>query len=291
VARSRRLRLALLVIGAALGTVRTATPIAAQGTKDTHGEQRIAWQGRGLRYAGCLQFLVSPERVGDLLENGWLPLRADADSALGPAIRSTVESDAKYAAWTPGQVCVIRVDAFTGEGRSEPNSSAEGDLIVLAAIAGTPREGGPPAMQADPFQVSDWRLIEAARTHFLRLDGTDAQVARPDEGLPERLTVKLGRATLAWDGFAPVAAPAAADSGAAAPVDAVTWRWQLAGGNSHWTVVCRLKPAARRGYSGGVTIAGKGDLAKALSASPIMFVGQVYRGGSAEIEFERSADR
>jgi hypothetical protein len=279
------------VIGAALGTAGTAMPLAAQGAKDAHDEQRIAWQGRGLRYAGCLQFLVSPERVGGLLEDGWRPLRADADSALGPAVRSTIESDAKYAAWTPGQVCVIRVDALTGEGRSDPNSSAEGDLIVLAAIAGTPREGGPPAMQADPFQVSDWRLIEAARTHSLRLDGTDAKLARPDEGLPERLTVKLGRATLAWDGFAPVAAPVAADSGAAATaIDPVTWRWQLAGGNSRWTVVCRLKPAARRGYSGGVTVAGKGDLAKALSASPIMFVGQVYRGGSAEIEFERSAD-
>jgi hypothetical protein len=288
VGRPLNLRLAALAIGAALGTGASAAPLAAQGADAARHEQPIAWHGRGLRYAGCLQFLVSPERAGDLLEDGWRPIRADADSALGPAIRSTIESDAKYAAWTPGQVCVIRVDALAGEGRSDPNSSAEGDLIVLAAIAGTPQESGPPAMQADPFQVSDWRLIEAARTHFLRLDGTDAKVGRPDEGLPERLTVKLGRATLAWDGFAPVAASAAADSGAPS-VDPVIWRWQLAGRNSRWTVICRLNPAARRGYSGGVTVAGKGDLAKALSASPIMFVGQVYRGGSAEIEFERSA--
>jgi hypothetical protein len=147
-------------------------------------------------------------------------------------------------------------------------------------------------MQADPLQVSDWRLIEAGRTHFLRLDGTDAKIGRPDENLPERLTVKLGRATLSWDGFAQVATAAGADSGAAATgMDPVTWRWQLAGGNSRWTVTCRLMPLARRGYSGGVTVAGKGGLAKALSASPIMFVGQVYRGGSAEIEFDRSAQR
>jgi hypothetical protein len=279
----------------ALGGAACLLPSVAHGQRadDGKSDPQIVWQGQGLRYAGCLQFLVSPDKTGDLLDSDWRPLRADADSTLPPALRHTIEGEPQYAGWTPGQVCVMRFNGMSPAGHAQAGKQpSEGQLVVLVAIAGTSRDDPQPMMQATSVQTSDWRLAEASRSYRLRLEDTDARFSQFSETSGERLTLRIKGATLAWDGLAPVAAAAgSSDSGSAAGTDSpgpVTWHWSLAGPqNAHWSLTCRLVPAARRPYSGAVSVSGKSDLAKALRASPILFVGPLYTGGAGEFGFQR----
>ncbi len=287
---TRRLRRrAVLAVGGAACLL----PAVAHGQRadDARSDRQIVWQGQGLRYAGCLQFLVSPDKTGDLLDSDWRPLRADADSTLPPALRRTIEAESQYAGWTPGQVCVMRFERMSAAGHNDvARQPTTGQLVLLVAIAGTAKDGTPPGMQATSVQTSDWRLQEASRSHRLRLEEAHAGFTQLSETSGERLTVKIKGATLAWDGLSPASAAAGSDSGSAVgdSPGPVTWRWSLAGTqNAHWSLTCRLDPAARRPYSGAISISGNSELAKALRGSPILFVGPLYTGGAGEIDFQR----
>jgi hypothetical protein len=48
-----------------------------------------------------------------------------------------------------------------------------------------------------------------------------------------------------------------------------------------------LTPTWSRALVGSLRVEGKGDLAKLLKASPIRFVGPLYRGGGGELRFTR----
>jgi hypothetical protein len=65
--------------------------------------------------------------------------------------------------------------------------------------------------------------------------------------------------------------------------------WSVPGirGSGLWTVRMAVSPAWTRPLVGSLTVEGKGDLAKALKASPTHFVGPLYFGGSVELRFSR----
>ena len=64
--------------------------------------------------------------------------------------------------------------------------------------------------------------------------------------------------------------------------------WSVSGLRGQmWNARLIRTPSWSRPLVGSLTVEGKGDLAKALKASPIRFVGPLYIGGGGELHFSR----
>ncbi|HET9727611.1 MAG TPA: hypothetical protein VFP28_11895, partial [Gemmatimonadales bacterium] len=190
----------ILSLAAALA----AAPLQAQDS----GSDATTWELGGLRSAFCLQLLLDPasELLHDL-PTGWHAVPASAAAGLHVSLRSVIEDQTEFAAWSPSRLCFATVDTirtkdFSLADRSGRHPQLFGFWTVLAAgPSGTPQD-----VALDLFANSD-RLIRSARLagqelHEARL--TVGKVPAEDEnGVPssdDRFQVKLGGTVVTWDG-------------------------------------------------------------------------------------------
>jgi hypothetical protein len=96
----------------------------------------------------------------------------------------------------------------------------------------------------------------------------------------DRFQVKIRKTLITWDGH-----PAKDSTQTNGSVEIVWASSETSSpkGNGHLT----LTPQWSSPMVGSLKVEGKDDLAKALRASPVRFVGPVYRGGGGEIELSR----
>jgi hypothetical protein len=270
----------ILSLAAALA----AAPLQAQDS----GSDATTWELGGLRSAFCLQLLLDPasELLHDL-PTGWHAVPASAATGLHVSLRSVVEDQTEFAAWSPSRLCfaavdTIRTNAFSLADRSGRHPQLFGFWTVLAAgPSGTPEN-----VALDLFANSD-RLIRSARLggqelHDARL--TVGKVPAEDEnGVPssdDRFQVKLGGTVVTWDGRL------AGDS--AAVTEPVENTWTVTGMRGGVvTGSLTLSPSRSQPMAGSLKVDGKNELAKALRASPTRFAGPAYRGGVGKVSFAR----
>jgi hypothetical protein len=261
-----------------------AVPVKAQDNEPT----TTTWELEGLRSAFCVQLLLDP--ASELLHDlpaGWRAVPASAAANLHLSLRSVIQGQTDYAAWSPSQLCFTTVDTIRAKDFSLADKSGRrpqlfGYWTVLASgPSGTPQD-----VALSLFANSD-RLIHSARVaqqelHEARL--TVGKVPAEDEnGVPsseDRFQVKLSGAVVTWDGHL------AGDSASVA--QPVTNTWAVSGMRGGVvTGSLTLSPARSQPMAGSLKVDGKNDLAKALRASPTRFAGPSFGGGTGKVTFAR----
>jgi hypothetical protein len=245
-----------------------------------------SWQLEGLRRVFCVQLLLAP--AAEILKDlppGYRPVPASEDAELHLSLRSVVEGQPEFAAWSPSRLCfdavdTVRTDEYTLTDRNGRRPQLFGTWTVLAA-----GPNGPPADVAlELFSNSD-RLIHSARQAGQAVREARLVVglvpSEDENGVPssdQRFQVKLGKTVVTWDGHA------ARDSTAIREPVRRTWAVTgVRGGIATGEVV--LSPGFARAMPGSLKVDGKDELDRALKASPTRFAGPIYLGGSGSISF------
>lgn len=264
-----------------------ATPTVPLWAQDAQSEA-ITWELGGLRSAFCVQLLLA--HTSELLSGlptGYHAVPASAAPNLHVSLRSVIEGQTEFAAWSPSRLCFTTVDAVRAKDFSlTDRSGRRPQLFALWTVLAAGPSGTPEDVAIELFANSD-RLIHSARQagqemHEARL--TLGKVPAEDEnGVPsteDRFQVKLGGTVVTWDGHL------AGDSAAVAEPVQNTWvtvgsKSSVASGS------LALTPTRSQPMAGSLKVDGKNEFAKALRASPTRFAGPAYRGGNGKLTFGR----
>jgi hypothetical protein len=124
-------------------------------------------------------------------------------------------------------------------------------------------------------------LSRAAEGTGVSMEEVRASVSDAPDSIADTYSVKVGKTLLVWNGRA------AGDS--TRVTQPIAESWSLVGLRSLgiWQTELAFAPQWSRPLVGSFRVEGKGDLAKALKASPIRFVGPLYRGGGGRLRFRR----
>jgi hypothetical protein len=228
-----------------------------------------------------VRFLVEPKHARELLEKGFDLIPARADSNLHPALHQIVQSQPEFAGWTPSRVCFYFANAFrVGNRRVAEKDPRKYQMLSVWSLATREQAGGARRDLALDLFASRNSLIRAAETNGVRVNDAHSVVADQADTTFDSYSVKLNRTLLIWQGRA------AGDS--VHHVEPIRETWQVPGRRAGvWSAEFVIKPAWSRALVGSLTVEGKGDLAKALRASPIRFVGPLYSGGSGALALSR----
>ncbi len=239
------------------------------------------WTLRGLRESYCVRFLVEPGAAAKQLQDGFLLLQADKDQSLHPALRGVIDAQPEFASWTPSRVCFFYSDAVdVGERRIAEKDGRTAQLIGIWSIAAVEQRNGTPRDLAVDLFAGHGRLVRAAEDAKVALRHSESSVSPVPETSDREYNVKLGKTRLIWKGRA------VGDS--VMVKQPIEESWFVAGtARMVWDARMTLRPAWSRAGAGVLSVEGKDALAKALKASPIRFVGPLYRGGDGELRFSR----
>ncbi len=269
-------------------------PSALQAQEENRSAEASVWRLNQLNTGFCVQLLLDSATLAKELPAAYRPVRADRAADLHPAIRSVVENQPEYAAWTPSSLCMYffeEVDA--GRVRVANRNPRKAPMLGLWTAAAAADSGGAVAASAAAggqdyvleFLTNNGRLAGTGRRGGLPLRETSSNVGKvtetDEDGRPstdDRYQLKLGKARIVWDGRL------ATDS--TSPHGAMVRGWVVEGTSGGW-VNGRMSLTAdwQRGMVGSLKVEGDDRFARAFKASPIRFVGPLFRGGGGEIRF------
>lgn len=256
-----------------------ATSLGAQTGAQVKGDR--VWNLQGLRAGYCVRFLVAPAMAADEVQNGFLALRADQDSTLHSALRHVIQAQPEFARWIPSSLCFYYTDAVQVGGRRIAEKNPRIAQMVGIWSLGTVEQGS--GTRRDivlDMYASRERLRNAAEADLVRLHEAEAGYRAPTDSSGTEYRQKIGKTQLIWSGRT---------AGDSARVETpIVETWQVPGMRGvSWGARLSLTPAWGRGLAGSLRVEGKGDLAQALKASPIRFVGPFYHGGGGQLRFTR----
>ena len=198
------MRVSFLLGCAAAALLVTATPLRGQ---DAQGEA-TTWQLGGLRAGFCVQLLLDPNsELLRELPSGVHPVPASAAAGLHLSLRSVIEGQTEFGAWSPARICFTTVDTIrTKDFSLTDRSGRHPQLFVLWTVLAAGPSGTPEDVALDLFANSD-RLIRSARLAGQELHEAKVMVgkvpAEDENGVAstdDRFQVKLGGTTITWDG-------------------------------------------------------------------------------------------
>lgn len=273
-----------VILGLAALLATAAVPLEAQGAQS----EAITWELGGLRSSFCVQLLLDPtsELLRDL-PSGYHAVPASAAPNLHVSLRSVIEGQSEFAAWSPSRLCFTTVDAVrTKDFSLTDRSGRRPQMFALWTVLAVGPSGTSQDVAIELFANSD-RLIRSARQAGQEMREarlTIGKVPTEDEnGVPsneDRFQVKLGGTVVTWDGHL------AGDSAAVA--EPVQQTWVTVGARSSVaTGSLALTPGRSQPMAGSLKVDGKNEFAKALRASPTRFAGPAYRGGDGKVIFGR----
>jgi hypothetical protein len=265
-------------LGVAIATC-WASSMAAQGTTQVKDER--IWNLQGLRAGYCVRFLVDPATADQATKGGSRLVRADQDESLHPALRHAIQEQSEFASWAPSSLCFYYTDAVQlGNRRIVEKNARIAQMIGIWTVAAVEQAGGTRRDLALDMYASRERLRTAAADNLVLLHEVDAgfRASTDTSGTEYRQTI--GKTQLVWSGRT---------AGDSTKIETpIVDRWQLPGVRGvTWLAQLSLTPAWERGLVGSLRVEGKGNLANAMKASPIRFVGPFYRGGGGQIRFTR----
>jgi hypothetical protein len=256
-----------------------AAPLVAQARSD--GRQGPVWTLEGLRTGQCVRFLLDPTVARRALHDGARLLPASGDETLHPALRGVIDEQPEFAAWTPSSMCLLYGDALhLGGRRFGGKDPRKRQMIGLWTVAAAEQGGGARRDVVLNFFGVGGGLVQAAGQAKVKLNQAQSSVSKVPGTDNELYAVKIGKTRLAWNGRA------VGDSTRVEQPIQESWAVQGTSGMV-WLVHATLKPEWSRALVGVLSVEGKDDLAKALKASPIRFVGPLYQGGGGELRFSR----
>jgi hypothetical protein len=208
---------------------------------------------------------MDPASAGERLPSGYKPLAASSVE-LRNGLRRLVTDEPTYAAWIPASFCAFYADTITIDGRQvsdkslkEAQDSASHGAVVLLAS-------------------SNWRTQKPAEAALLPVMKAEMQLAKVPESTDDRYEFSLGKTQIIFDGH-----PAVDSVGVPFALNQRFASTGLRGTSWHMSV--EFRDLSARPLVGAFRVEGKDDLAKALRASPVRFVGPVYDGGSGTVSF------
>jgi hypothetical protein len=255
--------------------------LAALVTSDAEGQGGEGWTQSRLRRGFCIEFLADSGEVRDLLPDGAMPLRADRVGDLHPALARAIREQPEFAAWAPAEICYFVFDQLEVAGKQLQPTGTSGEMLGLFSIAARQLDdGGRGADVLRQLFSSNWRARKAVENGEVKIETVPFTLGPIPKTSDERMTTKLGRTQLRWDGHVVV--------GDSAPVPGpLTRRWLVRGDDRRDRLMTlRLAPTSSRSMVGTLNVQGKDRLAKLLRASPIRYLGPEYRGGDGIIDFE-----
>ncbi len=270
--------------GVAVGLALMAAPLGAQSQRTPAG----VWRMEGLRGAFCILFLVDPKVASRSLPAGLELVSAGQADNLHPSLAAEVRARPDLGAWSPSHLCFYSLDTIqTADYVLRDKKGRKTQVLGLWTVSGSESGSGKKRDVALMFLTTNGRLIRTGKTVGQPLREMSAKLGKvptvDENGVPnsdDRFQVKIGKTLVTWDGH-----PAADSSKVDGSVD-IAWAasaaTELAGKGS-----LTLTPQWASPMVGALKVEGKDDLAKALSASPVRFVGPRYHGGGGEIHLER----
>lgn len=256
-----------------------ASSLLAQAAPEVKDVQ--VWGLQGLRTGYCVRFLIAPSAAARELRDGFLPIRADEDKTLHPALRQVIQGQPEFAFWTPSSLCFYHLDAVQlGNRRIADKDARKAQMLAVWSLATTEKGSGPRRDLVLDLFSGRGALTRAAEASRVRLQEANAAVSNAADTLPDIYRVEVGRVRLVWTGRL---------VGDSTKVDRpIQEPWQVKGLRAGvWRADLKLNPSWSRAVVGSLRVEGKGDLAKVLKASPIRFVGPFYWGGGGELRFYR----
>lgn len=274
-----------LLLGLAVAArIASPAPLAAQA-----GDSEVpGWRMAGLRSGFCVQLLLDP--ASELLHDlppGYTPVEASKTGDLHRSLRDVVVDQPEFASWSPSRLCFQAVDTIrTSEFTLGDRSGRHPQLFAIWTVTATGPDGAAHDVALQIFANSQ-RLVRSGRLAGQPVQQAQLKVGKvPEEdanGVPssdDRFEVKLGKATLTWDGRL------AGDSVAVrAPLETAWTAMAVRGAVVKGRLT--LSPSVSRAMVGSLKVDGKDGFAKALRSSPTRFAGPAYQGGGGTISFGR----
>ena len=262
----------------AAATLCGALPLLAQDAAT--GRKGPVWTLEGLQEGQCVRFLMDPDDVAKQLRAGSRLVRAGQDQALHPSLRSVVEQQPEFASWAPASLCLYYAAAIRlGARRLGSKDPRKRQMLGVWAVAATEQGGNRRDLVLELFGASG-ELAHSAEQAKVKLREARSSRSKPAQSENDLYGVRVGKTHLMWNGRA------AGDSTRVEGPLRELWLTKGASGTM-WRVQTTVQPTWTRPLVGVLTVEGKGDLAKALKASPTRFVGPLYFGGSVELRFSR----
>ncbi|HEY8195968.1 MAG TPA: hypothetical protein VIG04_03230 [Gemmatimonadales bacterium] len=254
-------------------------PLVAQEQSD--GRAGPVWTLEGLSPGQCVRFLVDPSIGRRGLYEKMRLLPAGQDESLHPALRSAIEGQPEFATWIPSSLCLFYSDAVSLSGRRFGGKGPrKRPMIGIWAVAATEQGSGARRDILLDFVGVGSGLSQAAANAKVKLSEAQSSVSKVPGSDNDLYEVKIGNTRLIWNGR-----PVGDSTQVEQPIQE-SWLGKGTSGTV-WRIEATFKPEWSRAMVGMLSIEGKDDLAKALKASPIRFVGPVYRGGGGRLRFSR----
>lgn len=196
------------------------------------------------------------------------------------ALHRVVQSQPEFGSWTASRVCFYFADAFqVGNRRVAEKDRRKYQMLSVWSLSTREKGGARRDLALDLYSSRDG-LIRAGEANGIRLEQAHSVVADQPDSTFDTYSVKLERTLLVWRGRA--------THDSTRITEPIQELWQVPGRRGQtWSGRFIMRPAWSQSLVGSLTVEGKGDLAKALRASPIRFVGPLYSGGAGELTFSR----
>jgi len=269
-----------MILGLAVATwCGAAAPLVAQAR--SAGREGPVWTLQGLRTGQCVRFLVDPTVARRALSDGARLLPAERDESLHPALRSVIDGQPEFATWIPSSLCLYYGDALNlGGRRFGGKDPRKRQMIGLWAVAASEQGSGARRDVLLDFFGVGGGLVQGAGNAKVKLSEAQSAVSKVSGTDNDLYDVKIGKTRLTWTGRV------VGDSTRVEQPIQESWLGKGTSGMV-WRVHATFKPEWSRPLVGVLSVEGKDDLAKALKASPIRFVGPRYYGGRGELRFSR----
>jgi hypothetical protein len=268
-----------VTLGVAIAACWGPSLLSAQ-TADELKESRN-WGFQGLRAGYCVRFLVEPGAAAKELRQGFHLLTAQQDQLLHPALRQVLQSQPEFASWIPSNICFYFMDAVqVGRNRVVERDRRSYQMIGVWTLAALEQKEGARRDLVLDMYASRAGLLRAAEAAQIRLHEAHSVVSDRADSSSDAYSIKVGKTLLVWTGRP------AGDSSRVEQSLQESWSVSGRRGNIKAARLV-LQPAWSWPLVGSLRVEGKGDLAKALKASPIRFVGPLYRGGRGQLLFFR----
>jgi hypothetical protein len=276
------------MLAVAVGVVPAQLEAQEEEKGDNEEELTRVWRIDGLRTGFCVQLLVNPGDLRVSISRNARPLRADAIENLSPVLKTVLSHQPEYGGWTPSRICLyymttVDVGSLTVTER-DPSKAL---MIGVWTLAAADAVGGRRRDLVLRFFTNSGRLERAGQVNGLDMQTVRSRVRdtenENDPSAPPigtRYEIKLEETLLTWDGRR------ASDSTRANGSQSVDWR---ADSRRRGPLTARLvlTPTWTQPMVGSLRVEGEDDLAKAIKASPIRFVGPAMLGGVGQFAFGR----
>lgn len=246
------------------------------------------WRIGGLRNGFCVLLLVEPQFASSSVPAGLRLIPAGEADDLHPALKWELQGQPDLGRWSASHLCFYAVDTIqTDDYVLGDKSGRKPQFFALWTVSAVETGSGAKRDAALLVLATSGRLIRSGRLAgqvMREVKATLGKVPEVDENgvasNDDRFQVKVGKTLLTWDGRQ------ASDSAEASGSIEVAWAASAAGpGKGRGSL--SLTPRWASPMVGSLKVEGKDDLAKALKASPVRFVGPLYRGGGGEVRLQR----